>query len=334
MSVLSNWLDALQTTNVRAGAEMDPVSKWLVIMRASVFPMTFFSACIGGLLAVPSGGAHLGYFALCTLGLLLAHASNNLINDYFDTESGVDTPEYARALYAPHPILAGLVTKRELLGAILLLNAIDVGIAAWLTAARGWPVALFALAGFAISLFYVAPPLRLKHHGLGEPSVGIVWGPLMTAGTYYVTAGQLPGWVWWASLPYGLLVTTVLFGKHIDKAPSDREKGIHTLPVLLGDESARAAVRGMIALFYALVVGEVALGVLGVWALAVLLSLPRARRVLRTFREPRPSVAPPNYPVWPLWYVSWAFGLTRSAGGLFAAGLVLQALLPLTLWTR
>ncbi len=331
MSVLSNWVDALQTTNVRPGVEMDSVSKWLVITRASVFPMTFFSACIGGLLAVPGGGAHLGYFALCTLGLLLAHAANNMINDYFDTESGVDTPEYARALYAPHPILSGLVSKRELVGAILLVNALDVAIAGWLTAARGWPIALFALAGFAISVFYVAPPLRLKHHGLGEPAVAIVWGPLMTAGTYYATAGELPGWVWWASLPYGLLVMTVLFGKHIDKAPADREKGIHTLPVLLGERRARLAVQGMIWLFYAVVVGEVLLGVLGVWALAVLLSLPRALRVLRTFQQPRPSEPPPNYPVWPLWYVSWAFGLTRSAGGLFAAGLVINALFPISL---
>jgi 1,4-dihydroxy-2-naphthoate octaprenyltransferase len=331
MSVLSNWIDALQTTNVRPGVEMDPVSKWLVITRASVFPMTFFSACIGGLLAIPAGGAHLGYFAVCTMGLLLAHAANNMINDYFDTESGVDTPEYARALYAPHPILAGLVTKRQLMGAVLLVNALDLLIAGWLTAARGWPVAAFALAGFAISFFYVAPPLRLKHHGLGEPSVAIVWGPLMISGTYFVTAGALPGWVWWASLPYGLLVMTVLFGKHIDKAPSDREKGIHTLPVMLGDERARLAVQGMIVAFYALVVAEVAAGVLGVWTLAVLLSLPRALRVMRTFREPPPATPPPNYPVWPLWYVSWAFSLTRMTGGLFAAGLVLHALYPILL---
>jgi 1,4-dihydroxy-2-naphthoate octaprenyltransferase len=326
MSVLSNVIDALQTTNVREGARMDPLSKWLVITRASVFPMTFSSACIGGLLAVPGGDAHLGYFALCTLGLLLAHAANNMINDWFDTESGVDTPEYARALYAPHPILAGLVSKRGLLAAILGVNALDLAIAGWLTAARGWPIAAFAIAGFAISVFYVAPPLRLKHHGLGEPAVAIVWGPLMIAGTYFATAGALPGWVWWASLPYGLLVMTVLFGKHIDKAPADREKGIRTLPVLLGDERARLAVRGMIVAFFALVVAEVALGVLGVWVLAVLLAIPRARAVLRTFREPRPASPPPGYPVWPLWYVSWAFGLTRSTGGLFAAGLVLDAL--------
>ena len=63
-------------------------------------------------------------------------------------------------------------------------------------------MAAFALAGLFISVFYVAPPLKLKHHGLGEPGVFVVWGPLMIGGTYYVTAGTLPPWVWVATLPY------------------------------------------------------------------------------------------------------------------------------------
>ncbi|NLP98554.1 prenyltransferase, partial [Mycobacterium tuberculosis] len=35
----------------------------------------------------------------------------------------------------------------------------------------------------------------------------------------------------WASLPYGLLCTTVLMGKHIDKIGYDEPLGIRTLPV-------------------------------------------------------------------------------------------------------
>src|SRR5258707_11652147 len=38
------------------------------------------------------------------VGLVLAHAANNMINDFFDTAGGVDTAEYTRALYAPHPL--------------------------------------------------------------------------------------------------------------------------------------------------------------------------------------------------------------------------------------
>jgi 1,4-dihydroxy-2-naphthoate octaprenyltransferase len=331
MSVIANWMEAMRTPNLREGVEPDTVSRWLVITRASVLPMTFFAGAIGGLLAIPSGSAALVPWGLCTLGLLLAHVSNNMINDILDLESGVDTPEYARALYAPHPILSGMVSKRRLLTAIALVNVLDVAIAGWLTWLRGWPVALFAVAGFGISLFYVAPPLRLKHHGLGEPSVFVVWGPLMIAGTYFVTTGALPGWVWAASVPYGLLVTSVLFGKHIDKLDSDALKGIHTLPVLLGEIGARRTNQALMLAFYLFTLAGVGAGVLGVWTLAVLLSVPRLVQVLKIYSDPKPEKPPEDYPVWPLWYVSAAFVLTRQAGGLFALGLVLNAFFPVFL---
>ncbi len=331
MSVIANWLEAMQTTNFREGSEPDLISRWLVITRASVIPMTFFAACIGGLLAVPSGQADPGLWALCALGVVIAHAANNMVNDYFDTQSGVDTPDYARAQYAPHPLLTGMISKRGLLLAIAIANLVGVVIAGYLTFARGFGAAAFAIAGFAISLFYVAPPLRLKHHGLGEPSVFVVWGPLMIAGTYFVTTGLNPAWVWWASIPYGLIVMTVLFGKHIDKIEADTAKNIHTVPVLLGEKNARRATQAMIAGFYAIVALEVALGVLPIWTLAVLLSLPRARRIFMIYSLPRPEEPPPNYPVWPLWFVAAAFSLTRQTGALFAAGLLVNAFIPLWL---
>src|SRR5439155_26388239 len=110
------------------------------------------------------------------VGLVLAHAANNLSNGDFDLSGGVGPAEYTRAPYAPHPILSGLITKRGLLAAIAAFNLADLAILVALVAARGWPVAAFALAGLFVSVFYVAPPLKLKHHGLGEPGVFVVWG--------------------------------------------------------------------------------------------------------------------------------------------------------------
>src|SRR6058998_4380759 len=235
--LLESWRQVVLNGNLAPGRRVDAVSRWLLITRACVFPITLTSGAIGGLLAALSAPApHWGYFALALLGLVIAHAANNMINDYFDLSGGVDTAEYTRALYAPHPILSGLITKRGLLAAIAAVNLADLAILAALVAARGWPVAAFALAGLFVSVFYVAPPLKLKHHGLGEPGVFVVWGPLMIGGTYYVTAGALPGWVWLASVPYALAVTTVLIGKHVDKYEQDKARGIHTLPVLLGKE--------------------------------------------------------------------------------------------------
>jgi 1,4-dihydroxy-2-naphthoate polyprenyltransferase len=338
LSRLATWRYVLNTANLPEGVtKPDAVSKWLVITRAAVFSMTATSGLIGGLLAV--GAARLtgevsvdwGLLLLAIVGLVVAHAANNMINDYFDLEGGVDTDDYVRALYAPHPILSGWVTKRELGTAILIANAVDLAIMLVLTAARGPLVIAFALAGLFISVFYVAPPIRLKHIGLGEPGVFIVWGPLMVAGTFFVATGELPGWVWIASLPYAILVTTVLFGKHIDKIDADRKKGVRTLPVILGESRARQVARALMIAFYPIVVGAALVGWIGPWVALVLLGLPRLIEVLRTFSKPRPESPPHSYVGWPLWFVGGAFIHTRRAGGLLVLGLLLNALLPIQL---
>jgi 1,4-dihydroxy-2-naphthoate octaprenyltransferase len=338
---LATWRYVMNTANLPEGmTRPDAVSKWLVITRAAVFSMTATSGLIGALLAV--GSARLTgevsvnwlYLVLAVVGLVVAHAANNMINDYFDLEGGVDTDDYVRALYAPHPILSGWVTKRELGAAILLANIVDLAIMLFLTAARGPLVIAFALAGLFISVFYVAPPIRLKHHGLGEPGVFLVWGPLMVVGTFFVATGAIPAWTWVASLPYAILVTTVLFGKHIDKIVADTKKGVRTLPVILGERRARDVARILMIAFYPIVVGAALVGWIGPWVALVVLGIPRLLEVLKTFSKPRPEVPPHSYVGWPLWFVGAAFIHTRRAGGLLVLGLLLNALLPVHLpWT-
>ncbi len=277
------WRTVMRTANLPEGMTKPPdaIAKWLVITRAAVFSMTATSGLIGGLLAI--GAMQLtgevtvawGLLALAVVGLVVAHAANNMINDYFDLSGGVDTDEYVRALYAPHPVLSGWVTKRQLGIAILLMNAIDLAIMLYLASVRGPLVIVFALAGLFVSVFYVAPPIRLKHIGLGEPGVFIVWGPLMVVGTFFVATGEIPAWTWLASLPYAILVTTVLFGKHIDKIGADAAKGIRTLPVILGESRARRVAQGLMIAYYPIVVGAALVGFIGPWVLLSLLGIPR-----------------------------------------------------------
>ena len=334
---LLGWKEIIETANPPKTRPLDTVGKWLVITRAAVFPMTIWSGLIGGLLAVEAnrvaGGPPVdwGLFAIAVVGLVLAHAANNMINDYFDTASGLDTAEYVRALYAPHPILSGWVTKRQLGTAILLVNVVGAAIMLSLAAVRGPLIIAFALAGLFISVFYVAPPIRLKHHGLGEPGVFLVWGPLMVGGTFLAATGTIAPWVLLVSVPYALLVTSVLFGKHIDKIEADGALGVRTLPVILGEERARAVGRWLMIAFYPLTILSALVGLIGPWVLLVVLGVPRLLAVLRAFRAPKPAAPPPDYPTWPLWFVGFAFVHTRRAGGLLTLGLLLNALVPITM---
>jgi 1,4-dihydroxy-2-naphthoate octaprenyltransferase len=316
----------LSTSNPPEG-RLDPVSKWLVLTRAAVLPMTLTAAAIAGLLAARKSGMRVDLFLLASLGLVLAHMSNNLMNDLFDLDVGNDTDDYPRALYAPHPVLSGLISRGGLARAALFVNVIDLVILGVLYRARGWPVVAFALAGFLVSVAYTAPPLRLKKHGLGEPSVLLVWGPLMVGGTYYAAMGRV-GWdVIAASIPYSLLCTSVLMGKHLDKAAWDAPTNTRTLPVMLGDARGRKATQVLIAAFYPAVLALVIVGWLPWPALVSVLALPQLAKVWPQFNRPAPAEPPPRWPIWPLWFAPLAFVHTRRAGALFVLGLAVGALL-------
>ncbi len=318
------WLYAATTTNPPTG-HVDWFAKWVVLTRLAVVPMTLFAGLVAGLLAVRQPGFRWAEFLLALVGILGAHVANNLMNDLFDSEVGQDTAAYPRAMYAPHPILSGLTTRRQLALTSLGVNLLDLAIMVALTVLRGWPVLAFALGGFALSYAYTAPPLRLKKRGLGELDVFVTWGPLMVAGTYFSATGNLPWQVWLAAVPYALLCTTVLMGKHTDKTPYDAPLGIRTLPVLLGRERSLAATRGLIAGFYLLLVVGVATRALPWPALLAFGALPTARKVWGALSRSAPTQRPANFPVWPLWYAAICFVHVRLAGALLVLGLAVAA---------
>lgn len=320
----------MRTCGCESTQRLDPVGRWLLVTRACVQPMTLTSIAIAGLLAARHPDFNLGLFALAAVGSIVAHAANNMTNDYFDLSEGLDTEAYPRAVYAPHPVLAGIISRGGLLRAILIANALDALVMVVLLVERGWPIAVFALVGLFVSVGYVAPPLRLKACGLGEPSVAIVWGPLMVGGTYFAATGDVGPAVFWASAPYALLVTTVLMGKHVDKLPWDRAEGVNTLPVLLGDEVSRRTTVALMVAFHVTTVALVLTGTLSVWTLVILASLPTTVKTARTYARAKPAEPPARYPLWPLWYGPWAFVHARRAGALLVAGLLAGVVFPIS----
>lgn len=306
--------------------KLDVISKWLISTRAAVLIMTFLSAAIAGILAFRNQAFAFGPWILVALGLVLAHATNNLFNDYTDFVRGVDQDNYYRAQYGPQPLVHGLMSKRELLtyDAVTGLLALACGLALmWYRG--GYTLLLIGLGAFFV-LCYTWP---LKYIAMGEVAVLIVWGPLMIGGGYYVITGQWDWNVILASLPYALGVTTVIFGKHIDKAEADRQRRIYTLPVLIGEKAGRYSVVTMFVLQYLLVLYLVLIGFFTPVMLAVLLALPTLwKRVLPLFRAPKPAQKPADFPeVWPNYFVAAAFYHNRTFGLWFLAGLLVDAIL-------
>jgi 1,4-dihydroxy-2-naphthoate octaprenyltransferase len=297
--------------------------RWLLAVRSSVLFMTLMSAALGGLLAWREGKGDPLLWLLCILGLMLAHATNNLLNDFTDSRRGVDENNYFRNQYGIHVLEDGLLSPRQFYAYLALTGGAAIAAGVALVLMRGGLTLPLMLAGAFFVLFYTWP---LKYIGLGEPAVLAVWGPLMVGGTYYVCTGE---WSYSAAalgLLYGVGPTTVLFGKHIDKLELDREKGVHTLPVLLGQTYARRCTQMLLVSQY---LGCLFLIVTGRehWILGlVFLSLPALIKALRALQQDKPEERPERYPpqIWPLWFSAKAFGHTRQFTSLFIAALLIS----------
>jgi 1,4-dihydroxy-2-naphthoate octaprenyltransferase len=269
-----------------------------------------------------------------TLGLILAHAANNIFNDYTDYVRGVDKDNYFRTMYGPQPVAHGLLTKSQHLTyfAVTGLLALTCGLFLILTNGGDPVIWLLLGLGMVFVLFYTWP---MKGLALGEMAVLIVWGPLMIGGGYYVLTGQ---WVWnvvWASLPYVLGVTTVIFGKHIDKRAIDKAKKIFTLPVVIGEKAARFAVLAMMVAPYLLVVYLIAIRYFTPVMLMVFLAVPKFLQVYPQFLKPKPETRPEGFPEgqggWPLYFAPQAFVNNRAFGMWFMLGLIADIVLRLVL---
>ncbi len=302
---------------------LDIVSRWLIATRSAVIVMTFTSSAFAGLLAYKAGKFDWLLWLLVTLGLCLAHATNNLVNDLTDHYKGVDEDNYFRTQYGPQTVQEGFLSVRQMIAYAALTGLAAVSIGAYLVVLRGETALWLLGSGAFFVLFYTWP---LKYIGMGEPAVLAVWGPLMVGGGYFIITGEWSNHVAIASLAYALGPTAVLFGKHIDKLDADQAKGIRTLPVLLGERASRVAVVAML-LGQFVVIGY--LVAVGFFSIAMLVSLAAAlslKRVFQVFSKPRPDGPPADLPegVWPLWFVGVAFWYTRRFGAFFVLALVLD----------
>jgi 1,4-dihydroxy-2-naphthoate octaprenyltransferase len=303
--------------------ELDILSRWLIATRSAVILMTFTSAAFAGLLAFRAGAFDWLLWALVTVGLCMAHATNNLINDLTDHWKGVDSDNLFRTQYGPQTVEEGFLTIPKLFGYIVVTGLVALAAGAYLVVLRGETALLLLGLGVFFVLFYTYP---LKYIGLGEPAVLLVWGPLMVGGGYFIITGQWSNDVAVASLAYALGPTAVLFGKHIDKLAMDQTKKIRTLPVILGERASRYAVLLMLVAQFFVIAWLVATGFFTPVMLIALLAATRFRVIGPMFLAPRPEEPPEDMPegIWPLYFVAAAFWYNRRFGGLFLIGLILD----------
>ena len=195
--------------------------------------ITLYSGLIGGLLAWQYLYAHGRPFdfltwVILTLGLFIAHGTNNLINDFTDFSRGIDKDNYFRTQYGVHPLAQGFWDKRTHLiwFGVSGLLATSAGVyAMFYTHFAPVVVWLFRIRGIDIALLHL--PSQVHRHRRTFHLHHL--GPAYDRRRILRAHGLWDWTVVLASIPVGLNVVTINLGKHTDKLKEDKVKGVRTL---------------------------------------------------------------------------------------------------------
>jgi len=320
--------------SVEEWKKLDVISKWLIATRSGVTIVTFYTCAIGGILAWRDGFFHVLPWLIITLGLFIAHGTNNLLNDYTDYSRGIDNDNYFRTQYGVHPLVQGFWTKKQQLTWFTVSGTLAVisGIFALIYSHFSVDIIVLFTFGALVLLFYTWP---LKHIALGEICIFLIWGPVMAAGVYLVLARGMVDSVWSAALaavPFGLSVVSINIGKHIDKSAEDKVKNVGTLPVVIGEKTARYLNMAVIILIYLVILYLVFVTrYFTPILLIVFLAGKRALIAAAVHTKPRPAEPPKEWPAWPTWFAGFAFHHNRLFSNLFILALILDVVIRLFL---
>ncbi len=256
---------------------------YLIATRPWSFSMTFFSVTLGTILASYDGSVNYLYYFLCLLGMVFFHAAGNLANDYFDFKMNVDKPDSPTCHYRPHPIITEKFKPHEILAFSGILFFLSLIIGFFFSIKVSYIIFLFGAIGFLIAFSYSGIPFHFKYKALGEFPIFLVWGPFMVGGSYLVQRGNLPLKVLLISIPFGILVSLVLFANNLRDIDYDKRQGIKTIGVILGKKAGLNLYLFFIILSYVSLILLVIFKILSPFALLVFLSLPKAYKLYKQF---------------------------------------------------
>ena len=253
---------------------------WFLETRPQFLLLSVVLVLLGTAISFHQGHFDWLRFALTTVGMVLAHASANILNDYFDYNSGIDlattrTPFSGGSGILPQGLLEPKGVYKFGLGC--LLTALLIGI--YLTAVSGWQILPLIIVGGVVIYFYTS---YLTKWLAGEIWAGLGLGTLPVLGTYFVQTGSYSSEAFVVSLAPGLLTANLLLLNEFPDVAADREAGRYHIVVALGKTGAGWVYAGLMAMTYLCIVVGVACRIMPPLTLIALLTIPVALKAIST----------------------------------------------------
>jgi len=282
-------------------SRVDSWKNWWKAFRFHYASASFMPAILGGMIAwTTTGQFHPGYFLLVLLGLILNHLALNMTDDYYDFRHLVDlfdTDGKNPYTGGSGTLSSGVIEPREMRQVFTIFYAIAIGIGVFLGVVRGSFVFFLLAVGFFCAFFYTAPPVRFGYRGLGEIAQLLCFGPGIGLGAYFVQAQRLSWEAFWGTLPFGIMLFSMITINEIPDYLEDRQGGKMNLVARFGRKAGvRLFILSLCSAYGAILAGVI-LGRIPPLGLISLLTFPVACRtisILRAHFEEPARVVPAN----------------------------------------
>jgi 1,4-dihydroxy-2-naphthoate octaprenyltransferase len=259
---------------------------WLAQVRANFLVLAALLVVIG--LAVsykyqpPEASFNWLHAIMLLVGVVSAHISVNLFNEYSDFKTKIDFSTKRTPFSGGSGILTqGLISPAKVLRVAVATLILSLAIGIYFTIISHWTILVISLLGAFTIVYYTK---FLTRYMLGEFFAGLTLGSLVVIGTYLAMnvtpadglRGLLPGGVTLISIPPGILTSLLLFLNEFPDAEADKKGGRKHLVIKFGYRaSAYIYTGGMVATFGTIVLLPL-LGYASWWLYIALLPLPLA----------------------------------------------------------
>ena len=244
---------------------------WLAAIKLPMYSVAIMPIWVGTAVASFAGYAiNWVIFSYFLTAAILILVWENLENDVFDSETGIDVNK--------HHSLVNLTGNKSLIfwlgNFCLIVGILNLLMICW------WQQDLTVL-GLIIGCcflgyIYQGPPFRLGYQGLGEILCFIAFGPLGVSAAYYSQAQSFSSLCLVASLVIGLTTTLILFCSHFHQVEDDMAAGKRSPIVRLGTQTGANLLLWFCSSIFALIALLTTLGFFPAWTLITFLSLPFA----------------------------------------------------------
>ena len=232
-----------------------------------------------------SGEVDLSFALLTYFGILCLHISVDLLNDYSDYKRGIDTNTKRTKFSGGTGVIPDNLINSKLIymaGIIFLILGGLVGL--YFVTIKG--IIILILLTFAIISIYFYST-NIVNAGLGEIFVAIK-GCMIVLGSYYIQSDTINLTSVYVGIIVGLLSAVILLVTSFPDYNADKNSGRRTLVILMGKKNSVKLFAIIISITYAMIMSGSIIGIISVYSVIGLLSMPFAVKAifkLRKFNE-------------------------------------------------